>query len=114
MLLSKSSTLAFFLIQVGFAQSSCSVTLAAKYPAPSVAAGYEARLIVNGLTAPRGIIFDKQGHLLVVEQTSGIVGLTLADDGGTCLSLISKQKIISDTTVSCILGFHFVRVSKSS
>jgi hypothetical protein len=104
MFFSKSSTLAFLLIiHVGFAQSSCSVTLTASYPAPSVAAGYEARLIANGLTAPRGIIFDNQGHLLVVEQSSGIVGLTLADDGGACLSMISKQTIINDTTVSCIL-----------
>lgn len=105
MFLSKSLTLAFLLIDVSFAQSSCSVTLTANYPAPSVAAGYEARLIANGLTSPRGIIFDKQGHLLVVEQASGIVGLTLADDGGPCLSLISRQTIINDTTVSRILEF---------
>ena len=105
MFFSKSSTLAFLIIHVGFAQSSCSVTLAASYPAPSVAAGYEARLIANGLTAPRGIIFDKQGHLLVVEQRSGIAGLTLADDGGACLSMISKQTIINDTSVSRIMEF---------
>src|SRR5215469_18146152 len=103
MFFSKSSTLAFLIIHVGFAQSSCSVTITASYPTPSVAAGYEARLIANGLTAPRGIIFDKQGHLLVVEQSSGIAGLTLADDGGACLSVVSKQTIIHDTTVSHIL-----------
>jgi hypothetical protein len=95
--------LAFLLIQVSFAQTSCSVTLSANYPTPSVATGYEARLIANGLTAPRGIIFDNQGHLLVVEQGSGIVGLTLADDGGPCLSMISKETIINDTTVSRVL-----------
>lgn len=105
MLFSKLSTLIFLSIQVCLAQSSCSVTLTANYPAPSVAAGYEARLIANGLTAPRGIIFDNQGHLLVVEQTSGIVALTLADDGGACLSVISKQTIINDTTVSLISEF---------
>src|SRR2546430_573963 len=103
MYFSKSSILAFLIIRVGLAQSSCSVTLTASYAAPSVAAGYEARLIANGLIAPRGIIFDNQGHLLVVEQGVGIVGLTLADDGGACLSLTSKQTIIDDTTVSCIL-----------
>lgn len=105
MFFSKLSTLVFLLIQASYAQSSCSVTLAATYPAPSIAAGYEARLVANGLTAPRGIIFDNQGHLLVVEQSSGIVGLTLADDGGACLSVISKQTIINDTTVSHILEF---------
>ena len=105
MFFSKLSTLVFLLIEASYAQSSCSVTLAANYPAPSVAAGYEARLVANGLTAPRGIIFDNQGHLLVVEQSSGIVGLTLADDGGACLSVISKQTIINDTTVSHILEF---------
>jgi hypothetical protein len=102
MYFSKSSILAFLIIHVGFAQSACSVSLTASYAAPSVAAGYEARLIANGLRDPRGIIFDKQGHLLVVEKGVGIVGLTLADDGGACLSVTSKDTIIDDTTVSCI------------
>lgn len=88
-----------FLSTAVLAQTSCSVTLTASYPTPSVAAGFSARLIANGLTAPRGIIFDSQGHLLVVEQNSGIVALSLADDGGDCLSVSSKVTVINDTSV---------------
>ena len=109
MFLKKPSALVFLLIQTTFAQTSCSVTLTASYPAPSVANGYEARLIANGLTAPRGIIFDNQGNLLVVEQNSGIVGLSLVDGGGACLSVSSKQTIINDTTVSGILEIYSAR-----
>jgi glucose/arabinose dehydrogenase len=94
--------LLFLFLWTAVAQTSCSVTLTASYPTPSVAAGFSARLIANGLTAPRGIIFDSQGHLLVVEQGSGIVALSLTDDGGDCLSVASKGTVVNDTSV-CLM-----------
>jgi glucose/arabinose dehydrogenase len=88
-----------FLITAVFAQSSCSVALTASYPAPSVAAGFSARLIANKLKSPRGIIFDTQGHLLVVEEESGIVSLSLTDDGGDCVGVASSTTVVNDTSV---------------
>ena len=52
--------------------ASCSPTLTASYPAPSLADGYVARLLANDLTDPRGIKFDIHGALLVVEPSIGI------------------------------------------
>ncbi|KAK3632854.1 hypothetical protein LTR22_020405 [Elasticomyces elasticus] len=82
------------------AAASCSPTLSASYAAPSVAEGYIARLVANNLTKPRGIKFDSQGALLVVEQLSGITALTLVDAGQDCLSVGSRKTVINDTTLN--------------
>ena len=80
--------------------SSCPTTVSASVPAPSVAKGYTARLIGNGLSSPRGITFDSAGHLLVVQSGVGIEALTLTDDGGACLSVASQKTVVSVSTVS--------------
>ncbi|KAK0784901.1 hypothetical protein LTR75_013690 [Friedmanniomyces endolithicus] len=80
--------------------ASCSSTLTASYAAPSVASGYVARLVANNLTKPRGIKFDSNGALLVVEQDVGITALTLADAGQGCLSVASRKTVINDTTLN--------------
>ncbi|KAK5738728.1 hypothetical protein LTR17_005861 [Elasticomyces elasticus] len=82
------------------AAASCSPTLSASYAAPSVAEGYIARLVANNLTKPRGIKFDSQGALLVVEQLSGITALTFVDAGQDCLSVGSRKTVINDTTLN--------------
>jgi glucose/arabinose dehydrogenase len=88
--------------------SSCSATLTASYPAPSLASGYTARLVANNLTRPRGIHFDNAGKLLVVESGSGISALTLRDGGGSCLNVANKQIVVADTGVSLVTGqFRF-------
>ncbi|OQO12130.1 hypothetical protein B0A48_02770 [Cryoendolithus antarcticus] len=76
--------------------ATCSPTLTAKSAAPSVADGYVARLVANGLTKPRGIKFDSQGALLVVESGVGITALSLVDAGQSCLSVGSKRTVISN------------------
>lgn len=86
--------------------SSCSVTLTASYPAPSLAPGYTARLVANNLTRPRSIHFDSAGKLLVVEGGSGITALTLTDGGGSCLSVANKQTVVADTGVCSAASFH--------
>jgi glucose/arabinose dehydrogenase len=81
--------------------SSCSAAaLTASYPAPSVASGYSARLVANGLQSPRGIKFDTKGRLLVVEQDLGIQAITFNDGGGNCLSVKSKDDVVNDGDVS--------------
>ena len=86
--------------QAGAAKASCSPTLSASYAAPSVADGYVARLVANGLTDPRGIKFDSQGALLVVESGFGITALNIVDAGKGCLRAGSRQTVISDSTLN--------------
>lgn len=78
----------------------CSSTLTADYPEPSVYTGLVARLVANGLTDPRSIKFDSDGHLLVVEAGKGITALTLEDNGGGCISESSREKVVSDSTLN--------------
>ncbi|KAF2717708.1 soluble quino protein glucose dehydrogenase [Polychaeton citri CBS 116435] len=84
--------------------SSCSPSLTASYPAPSVADGFTARLVANNLTSPRGIHFDNAGNLLVVEQEVGITALIFSSDDCTSLSnrstLISNDQLNHGITVS--------------
>ncbi|KAL9053507.1 MAG: hypothetical protein Q9162_004745, partial [Coniocarpon cinnabarinum] len=91
------SVLAF--VAAAAAQSACPVSsLTASVPAPSVAPGFEARLIATNLTKPRGIQFDQNGRLLVVEQNSGVVALTFDDLGGSCLAEKTRSAVINDTS----------------
>jgi len=80
--------------------ATCSDTLTPSYAAPSVAPGYEARLVANGLYKPRGIIFDTNGNLLVVQQGGGIAGLRLSDGGGACLSVAANATVVKNANVS--------------
>lgn len=82
------------LIQSTLAQT-CSSTLRPQYSNPVVAGGWSFRLVANGFTRPRGIVFDQSGALLVVDSRVGVVRLTLTDDGGTCLSVKNKTIVIN-------------------
>jgi glucose/arabinose dehydrogenase len=83
--------------------TSCSSTIAPRH-APSVAPGYSVQVVASGLKDPRGIIFDSQGHLLVVQQGYGISVLNLTDDGGACVRAGKPTDIILGSGVS---GFLF-------
>lgn len=94
---------------LAYAQSqSCSSTLSAGYPAPSVADGYAARLVANNLTSPRGIKFDSSGALLVVEQESGITALTFSDPDNGCVSVTNRKTVIQDATLN-----HGIEISNN-
>ncbi|KAK5112820.1 hypothetical protein LTR85_011154 [Meristemomyces frigidus] len=88
--------------------ASCSSTLSASHAAPSVAEGYVARLVANNLTSPRGIKFDGQGALLVVEKNSGITALTFNDAGQDCLTVATRRTVINDTTLN-----HGIEISSN-
>jgi hypothetical protein len=81
------------------AQTSCSTTISAGYPAPTLGNGYSARIIANGLSNPRSIKFDSAGNLLVVQSGKGITALALKDGGGNCLSVTKMQDVITDSSV---------------
>lgn len=80
--------------------STCTLSASTAVPAPSVAPGYSVRLVATNLTAPRGIIFDSAGHLLVVQQGVGVEALTLTDNGGSCVGVTSRKTVVADSTVS--------------
>jgi glucose/arabinose dehydrogenase len=78
----------------------CSGTVAAKGSAVSFAKGYTANVVVNKLTKPRGIIFDTEGNLLVVERGVGITAIKLNDLGLNCVSAGSKIVVIKSTSLN--------------
>ncbi|KAB5588903.1 hypothetical protein CTheo_7658 [Ceratobasidium theobromae] len=58
-------------------------SLSFRFP-PAVASGLSAQIIYNNLTEPRGLRFDGQNNLLVVERLKGISALTFRNDS-TCI-----------------------------
>jgi len=57
----------------------------------TVAKGFTSYVLASGLSGPRGLVFDKEGHLLVVEKTSAgtVTAIKLKEEGG-CVSVASK------------------------
>ncbi|KAF8593842.1 hypothetical protein BDV93DRAFT_194511, partial [Ceratobasidium sp. AG-I] len=47
---------------------------------PAVAPGLSARVVYNNLKEPRGLRFDSDGNLLVIERNIGITALTYRND----------------------------------
>lgn len=83
------------------AKSACgSNNLKISYPAPVAADGWSYRLVVEGLNKPRGILFDPEDGLLVVEAGSGLVHFSLEDEGGTCVSVGVKTWLLENEDVS--------------
>ena len=82
------------------ASSSCASALQPSYPAPSLAPGYTAQLIAANLTKPRGLVFDSEGHLLVVQQQVGIVSLEIQDKGDRRLKVSQKSDVIQNISLT--------------
>lgn len=82
------------------AQSCGYNNLEVDYPAPEAADGWSYRLVAKDLTKPRGILFDSEGALIVVDSGAGLVRFTLEDEGGTCVSVGEKTTLIEDEDVS--------------
>ncbi|KAI9722264.1 MAG: hypothetical protein M1812_001736 [Candelaria pacifica] len=74
--------------------ANCTDALTPKYAFPSVAQGYSAQLVATGLTKPRSILFDKNGHLLVVQQGDGVVSIKFNDNNG-CISSSQVSRVIN-------------------
>jgi glucose/arabinose dehydrogenase len=86
------------LLSPSLAQTTCA-TVSPKY-APVVAAGYNAKVLMNGLKTPRGMLFDSQGNLLIVEQGgAGVRLVKLTDGDGTNVCVASSKQLIADSSV---------------
>ena len=89
------------LAQLAGAQSACRDSLSPKSGIkPSIASGYQYAVVATGLTSPRGIQFDSQGNLLVVQKGVGVSSHKLQDNGGSCVSVGSSKMVVRDTSVS--------------
>lgn len=97
---SKTFLIAAILHSIVTAQSQCSPTLTASYPAPSLASGYKAQLIAQNLTNPRGIKFDDQDNLLVIQQGVGVSVHTIVDLGNDCLSVSASKLVVNNTDLN--------------
>lgn len=97
-----SHALAALLLHAGGATAqACSVNLQSSYPAPIVHPDFSARLVVGGLTNPRGIILDKAKNLLVVEARIGIKRISFASDNGlTCLAVGDVKTLVQNRDAS--------------
>ncbi|KAB5583127.1 hypothetical protein GE09DRAFT_291680 [Coniochaeta sp. 2T2.1] len=83
------------------AAGSCPTVLtSSNYDRPVVGSGYTAQLVVKGLTKPRGLIFDQDGALLVVESGVGITRIRFDDRGGTCLLKTESPTIYQDSSLN--------------
>lgn len=81
--------------------AACTSTIAPRHAAPSLAAGWRAAVVANGLKSPRGILFDGNGALLVVEQSRGISRLAFNGDAGSCVRVNGDPDlVVDDPTVS--------------
>lgn len=89
------SIIASALMLAGAVSGDCSNKLAVSYPAPVAAQGWSYQLVANGFTKPRGIQFDKDGGLLVIDAGAGFVHLSLKDDGNTCVSVDKKTTLLA-------------------
>ncbi|WAO89015.1 Hypothetical protein NCS54_00638700 [Fusarium falciforme] len=95
-----STLLTFALVfSAGTTQSSgqCSINdLETSYPGPVAADGWAYRLIASDLSQPRGILFNTEDALLVVEQGTGLVHLEFEDQGQTCLPVRRQTTLLEN------------------
>lgn len=82
------------------AATACASPIAPQNGAPLVAPGFRVEVVANGLRDPRGIIFDREGGLLVVEQEHGVSRLRLTGDGACIRVDGDVQSVVEDESVS--------------
>lgn len=90
----------------------CSNVLTPSYSAPVVGSGWTAQLVVTGLTKPRGIVWDSNGHLLVVQQGVGLTGISFSENSTTCLGAATSGSIIDNPDVSSDKSSGLFRCSR--
>jgi glucose/arabinose dehydrogenase len=88
--------LSFLLIPLTQAQS-CSSSLNA-VTSPVATAGFEWDIISTNVSEARGIIFDIQGRLLIVQSGIGITALTLSND--SCATVISTSTVLKNSSLN--------------
>lgn len=74
------------------------------YPADIVlASGWNTSLVATNLTWPRGMVFDSEGNLLVVDKGVGLLAYKVVENenGGACLT--ERKVMIGNEEVSRVI-----------
>lgn len=95
------------LFSVASAQECSFKGLSTSYPAPVTADNWNYSVIANKLRRPRGIVFDSEGALLVIDSGNGIIHFELEDEGGTCLQVRKKTTLLKKDNLN-----HAIVLSK--
>jgi glucose/arabinose dehydrogenase len=100
--LQSSSTMLLLVICIallGFvaAQTNCASSLKAQ-TSPVATNGFTWDIIATNQTIARGIIFDSQGRLLVVQSGTGIVALSLSND--SCATITETNTVLQNTSLN--------------
>ncbi|CAI6339410.1 unnamed protein product [Periconia digitata] len=88
----------FALVLAALVPSAVAQSCASIEPAfqPTWGTGFSGRVLLNELSAPRGMIFDSLNNLLVVESgTGGVRYITLADNNGTDVCVENSKTLIN-------------------
>ena len=64
------------------------------------AKGWTVQVVANGFNKPRGILFDDNDGLLVIDSGFGLVHLSLIDDDKTCLYVDKQNVLVASKDVS--------------
>lgn len=88
------------LVVIASAQQCNFKTLKSSYPAPVTDDNWNYSIIANELRRPRGILFDSEGALIVIDSGNGIIHFELDDEGGTCLQVKKKTTLLKKNNVS--------------
>ncbi|EXJ79418.1 hypothetical protein A1O3_08920 [Capronia epimyces CBS 606.96] len=62
---------------------------------PSLASGFSMQVVATGLSKPRGILLDRAGNLLVVEQGRGVISAHTLDETNGCVSVGTSSDVTS-------------------
>ncbi|PNP85295.1 hypothetical protein FNYG_01354 [Fusarium nygamai] len=95
------------LIVIASAQQCNLKTLKSSYQAPVTADNWNYSIIANELRRPRGILFDSEGALIVIDSGNGIIHFELDDEGGTCLQVKKKTTLLKKNNLN-----HGIALSK--
>ncbi|KAF4943276.1 hypothetical protein FSARC_14967 [Fusarium sarcochroum] len=101
------STLLIASVPFTSAQECSLKTLKTSYPAPVTAENWNYSVIANKLRRPRGILFDSEGALIVIDSGNGIIHFELEDEGGTCLQVSKKTTLLKKDNLN-----HAIALSK--
>lgn len=63
---------------------------------PSVASGYSLQVVATGLSEPRGLAFDNDGHLLVVEQGTGTISSHVISEANGCVTARDSSVVVAE------------------
>lgn len=77
---------------------------------PQVAPGLQFKVLANNLQRPRGIVFDPEGNLLVVEGAGkGIRRIVLDDGEGLDTCVVSSKQLVAESSVCYAMNYYLTR-----